>query len=117
MNISFNAQNPYTPYMQKAAQNGAGSLRANALSASLPPETERTNTAARGFFENAGQTESGKSALSKQMKQLLRDLHKTPEKPQNPFAGTPQDGVNGIFDPSGAQEEKEDETWKRKNCL
>ena len=69
----------------------------------------------KGCIENAIQTESGKSALSKQMKQLLRDLHKTPEKPQNPFAGTTQDGVNGIFDPSGAQEEKEDEVEKPVN--
>ena len=116
MNLSINAQNPYASYSQQAAQRNPGSFLGSGLS---PVSTGKAAGDAAGIQKaatGAGQAESGKSTLSAQMKQLLRDLNKTPEKQQNPFAGTSQDKVNGFLDLSGSKEaEEEDEVEKPVN--
>ncbi len=108
MNISLYTQNPYSSYMPKAGQGSLESGRGGFVPPVSAQKAAGGGVLTQGVTKNSGQADSEKMSLSKQMKQLLRDLKKTAEKEQNPFAGTSQDKVNGFLELSGSPDGDED---------
>ncbi len=67
----------------------------------------------QGSAKNTDGSDKEKNTLSDQMKQLLRELKKTSEKEQNPFAGTSQDKINGFLDLSDPKNDDKDDEVKK----
>ncbi len=105
MNISFNAQSPYSSLYQKASLMGQNLQQRPAGGASALPGK---NNEANSLSKFTGKLTDEKTAVSQQMRQMIRGLK------QDPYAGntnnsTIRDKIDGFSKLSGSPDAAEDE--------
>ncbi|WP_026507875.1 hypothetical protein [Butyrivibrio sp. MC2013] len=110
MNISFNNLNSYIPYNGNNNIPGSLNARDSSLRQFLPAARGENADKQNAFSSITDRIKNDKEKNSRQMRNLIRDIKKSPAEQANPYSATIKDKENGFLQLSGAPEaENEDE--------
>ena len=109
MSIAFYSQTSYPFHFQSGRQG-----KAYGNQGGIPGRYNMSSAAVSPYMADHGQDEvNGKSAVSQEMRRLIRDLNKTSRQDTNPYVANSDGKVNGFPDISGSPEKKKEDSSKK----